>query len=111
MMYFSESLAFELRDTAIKVMCLCPGGTETEFFQHSGQKITRSGYATMMKSEDVVRSATQAMLKGNAVFIPGFLNKLACFFPRFLPRSLGLYLAFKTMNQAVERVPPPVSNS
>lgn len=111
MMYFAETLAFELRNTAIRVMCLCPGGTHTEFFEHSGQKITSSGNATMMKSQDVVRSAIQAMLKGNTLFVPGLLNKLACFFPRFLPRSLGLYLAFKTMNQAVERVDLPVSPS
>jgi short-subunit dehydrogenase len=104
MRYFSETLAFELRNTNIHVMCLCPGGTYTEFFEHSGQKITSTGHSTMMKVEDVVQSAIKAMLKRNIVFVPGVLNKLACFFPRLLPRKLGLFLAFKTMSQAVERI-------
>ncbi len=102
--YFSETLAFELKNTSIQVMCLCPGGTYTEFFEHSGQKITSSGHATMMSAERVVRLSLQAMFKGKTVFVPGILNKLACFFPRLLPRNLGLFLAFKTMNRAVEKV-------
>ncbi len=105
MMYFSESLAFELRKTNVRVLCLCPGGTYTEFFEHSGQKITPSGRMTMMTSDQVVRSGIQAMLKGERIYVPGILNKLACFFPRFLPRSLGIYLAAKTMGRAVEQVP------
>mgnify|MGYP002142080697 FL=1 len=104
--YFSETLAFELRSSNIRVMCLCPGGTYTEFFVHSGQKITPSGHATMMTAQAVVQSGIQAMLGGKTVFVPGILNKLACFFPRLLPRGLGLFLAFKTMNRAVERVAP-----
>jgi short-subunit dehydrogenase len=101
--YFSETLAFELKNTNLHVMCLCPGGTYTEFFEHSGQKITSSGHLTMMKAEDVVSSGIKAMLQKKVVFVPGILNKLACFFPRILPRGLGLLLAFKTMNRAVER--------
>lgn len=101
--YLSETLAFELRNTPIHVMCLCPGGTYTEFFEYSGQKITKSGHSAMMTAEAVVRSGIRAMLKKKTVFVPGLLNKLACFFPRFLPRGLALFLAFKTMNRAVER--------
>ena len=102
--YFSETLAFELRKTNVHMMCLCPGGTYTEFFSQSGQKITPSGHATMMKAEDVARLGLKAMFRGKTVYTPGVLNKLACFLPRFLPRNLGLYLAFKAMNRAVEKV-------
>lgn len=107
--YFSETLAFELRKTPIHMMCLCPGGTYTEFFEHSGQKITQTGKATMMTAKDVVQSSLIALFNGKTVFVPGWLNKLACFLPRLLPRNLGLYLAFKTMNRAVERVNLPSS--
>ncbi len=102
--YFSETLAFELRKTPIRVMCLCPGGTYTEFFEHSGQKITRSGAATMMSAQQVVQMSLDALWKGKTVFVPGLLNKLACFLPRLIPRELALDLAFITMNRAVERV-------
>jgi len=105
MRYFSETLAFELRKTNVSVLCLCPGGTYTEFFEHSGQKITSTGHATMMTAQDVVSLGINAMLKGKTVLVPGILNKIACFLPRILPRNLGLFLAFKTMNRAVNRVP------
>jgi len=101
---FSETLAYELRDTDIGVTCICPGGTYTEFFQHSGQKITSSGHLTMMSAESVVRSSLKAMFRRQSVFVPGFLNKLACFFPRFLPRGAALSMAHFTMSRAVERV-------
>ena len=106
MRYFSETLAFELKKTNVSMTCVCPGGTYTEFFEHSGQKITSSGHATMMTSDEVVRLAIQAMLKEKTVFVPGLLNKLACFFPRLLPSSVGLFLAHKTMSRAVERSQP-----
>lgn len=102
--YFSETLAFELKKTNVGITCVCPGGTYTEFFEHSGQKITRSGHMTMMSSQEVVRGALNAMLSRKTVYVPGILNKLACFFPRLLPRRLSLYLAFFAMNRAVERV-------
>jgi short-subunit dehydrogenase len=104
--YFSETLAFELRKTNVSVTCICPGGTYTEFFHHSGQKITSSGHRTMMSAESVVRSSIQAMLKGKSVFVPGFLNKLACFAPRLLPRDFALSMAYFTMRQAVEQISP-----
>lgn len=104
MRYFSETLAFELKGSQVHVMCLCPGGTYTEFFEHSGQKITRAGHASMMTAEAVVRLGLRAMFKGKSVFIPGIMNKIACFIPKFLPRGLRLFLAFKTMNRAVEKV-------
>ena len=104
--YFSETLAFELKGTNVKITCVCPGGTYTEFFHHSGQKITSSGHLTMMTAEAVVRSSIRAMMRGKTVFVPGILNKIACFIPRLLPRGLSLLLAFMTMNRAVERVSP-----
>jgi short-subunit dehydrogenase len=105
MRYFSESLSFELKNTNVSCLCLCPGGTYTEFFEHSGQKITASGHATMMTAQKVVHLGIRAMMRERTVLVPGILNKLACFFPRLVPRSFGLFIAFKTMNRAVEKIP------
>ncbi len=105
--YFTESLAFELKNTNISISCICPGGTYTEFLEQAGQKLTSSGHRTMMTSEAVVRTSIQAMLDGKTLHVPGFLNKLACFFPRFLPRNLSLYLGSKVLNKSAERVPLP----
>lgn len=105
--YFSETLAFELKNTNIHVMCLCPGGTYTEFFEQSGQRITSAGQSAMMSSQAVVQSGIQAMLNQEVTHIPGLLNKLACFLPRLLPGRLALYLAFLTMSRSVERTQIP----
>jgi short-subunit dehydrogenase len=104
LMYFSEALAFELKNTNVKVTCLCPGGTHTEFLAIAGQELTSSGHSTMMTSEAVAELGVRAMLRGQVICVPGFLNQLACFFPRFFPRRFGLWLAFKTMGKAVNRV-------
>lgn len=101
--YFTETLAYELQRTNVSVTCTCPGGTYTEFMLNSGQKITPSGRRFMMTSQQVVQSSLRAMLRNQPVFVPGIINKLACFFPRLLPRGLALHLAFKTMNRTVER--------
>ena len=108
---FSETLSFELKNTRVKMLCLCPGGTYTEFFEHSGQKITPLGRLTMMNSQQVVRSGIKAMLRGKTILVPGIVNKLACFFPRFLPRWLGIFLAYQSMNRAVEKCDPVVRAS
>lgn len=103
--YFTESLAFELRKSNISISCTCPGGTYTEFLEQAGQKLTSSGHRTMMTAEDVVRASIQAMLNEKTVFVPGILNKLACFFPRFLPRGLSIFLGSKALTNSADRAP------
>jgi short-subunit dehydrogenase len=100
---FSEILREELRGTNVQVSCVCPGGTYTEFFEHSGQKITEKGRSTMMSAEAVVRIALTGMRAGHSVIVPGLLNQLACFLPRLLPRGLALKVARMAMNRSVER--------
>jgi len=104
LMYFSEALAFELKDSNVKVTCLCPGGTHTEFLAAAGQELTESGHGTMMTSQAVAEIGIQAMLRGQVICIPGILNKLACFFPRLFSRKFGLWIAFKMMSRAVNRI-------
>ena len=103
--YFSETLAYELRRSNVSMTCLCPGGTYTEFFEHSGQKITPMGHLTMMSCEKVVTLGLKAMFQKKHLCIPGFLNQLSCFLPRLFPRKLALHLAYLTMNRAVEKIP------
>lgn len=103
---FSDTLGFELENTNIHVMCLCPGGTWTDFFQNSGQRITPTGQKTMMTAEEVVKRSISAMLRKKKLFIPGTMNQVACFLPRFLPRSLALRIASKIMQKAVQESDP-----
>ena len=94
---FGESMNFELKKYGVKVATLCPGITETEFLQVSGQRLTPYQQRMMMKSSDVVHLGIQAMLQGRAILTPGFGNKLISFFNRFMPRSLQRSLAHQAM--------------
>jgi uncharacterized protein len=103
---FSEILHLELKGSNVNVCCLCPGGTETEFLEKSGQRM-RFGPSALMSSRQVAEVGLAGVQAGKAIIIPGLLNKLMCFFPRLLPSALGMMIAERVMNLAVAEVPPP----
>lgn len=101
---FSEILNRELRRTQVSVTCVCPGGTYTEFLEKNGQSLKESGRSTMMTAEAVVRMGLRGMFQRKAVIVPGWLNKIACFLPRLLPRGFALTMAEIMMNRSVAKI-------
>ena len=101
---FSEILNRELRGTAVSVTCICPGGTYTEFLENNGQVLNEAGHSTMMTADEVARMGLKGMFKRKAVIVPGWINKIACFLPRLLPRGLALTLAEIMMNRSVTKL-------
>ncbi len=97
---FSEILNEELKGTNVRISCLCPGGTATDFLVNNNQ--TLKGFNPLMSSEKVARIGLEGALKGKAVVIPGLTNKLFSFFPRFIPSSWNVKLAGWGMNLAVK---------
>lgn len=91
---FSEILAYELRQSNIRVTCSCPGGVLTEFIENAGQEL--KGDTGMMSSAEVARLAVQAMFAGQLIHVPGLLNKFSALL-RFLPLALKLRLVEKSM--------------
>lgn len=88
----SESVAEEVKDNNITVTAVCPGVTETAFFETA--KMEGSSVKKIAKPADaagVARAAWFAMLEGKRVFVPGFVNKTGMFLMRFLPRRLVAY--------------------
>ncbi len=85
---FSEGLAWELRDSAIRVSCLSPGATRTEFSDVAGIAVPAFADRTQMESPDVVRRGVAGMLAGKPQIIPGFINHLNAFVSRVLPRQV-----------------------
>lgn len=87
---FSEALHYELEPRGIKVTCLCPGGTHTEFHTVAGAgdygAIAR---ASMLPAATVAEQGVRAMLGGKKTLVTGLLNKLACFFTGLMPRGLS----------------------
>jgi len=85
---FSEALAAELERTSVRVTCLCPGGTTTEFPQVAGQKLGAAARAGMMSAERCASIGLRGMLRGRRVVVPGGSNKLIRVASWLLPRRL-----------------------
>lgn len=100
---FTETLDDELRGTGVRALCVCPGGTRTEFVERAGQAITPSGELAMMSADRCARIAVAKMLAGRRTVIPGFLNAIGMWLLRFLPRATYPAMARFTMNMAVGR--------
>jgi len=83
---FTEALHHELKGTGIKVSCLCPGPTESEFGEVAGSK---SPALERIKgpAAPVVRAALKGLDANKAIVIPGLPNKLTAKASRFLPRA------------------------
>ncbi|MHB1329144.1 MAG: SDR family NAD(P)-dependent oxidoreductase [Gemmatimonadales bacterium] len=87
----SEALAEELRDTPITITCLCPGPTDTGFFETADMEDTRvyrNKDQTMMDPADVASAGYDALMRGDRLVIPGAMNKVMTFTRRVIPGAL-----------------------
>jgi short-subunit dehydrogenase len=98
---FSEALWEENRPHGIKVMALCPGVTETNFFEAArGHKPP----ARMAQSpEDVVETALRGIAHGKSHIISGWTNRAMVEAERLAPRSLVTRMAGRMMRSEQEK--------
>ena len=82
----TEALHEEVKGSGIRVTALCPGPTETEFFDVA--KVTGGTLRRIAgDASSVVRDGLDGLERGKAVVIPGGRNKIGAQVHRFLPRS------------------------
>lgn len=87
---WSEALTLEQRGTGIRVTCLCPGGTVTEFHATAGAgNYGRLANASMLPAAAVAEAGVRALLRGKKTVVTGVLNKLSCFLTGLAPRWLS----------------------
>lgn len=92
---FSEALWEENRPHGIQIMALCPGVTDTNFFEAArGQKPPARVSQT---PEDVVDTALRGLKRGKSHVISGWTNFLMVESERVAPRSLVVRLAGRMM--------------
>ncbi len=85
---FTEAVAHELAGTPVRVCCLCPGATATEFFQASGQSPSALVRATFMTADWCAAIGLASLFGGRRNVIAGWMNKLSMFLLRFVPRRV-----------------------
>ncbi|MBW4690597.1 MAG: SDR family oxidoreductase [Lyngbya sp. HA4199-MV5] len=82
---FSEALWIEYRKRGIKVLALCPGATNTSFFDAMGRDVVAGKHSP----QRVVRDGLSALERDRHYVIPGFKNSLESnLLPRLLPRAV-----------------------
>jgi short-subunit dehydrogenase len=97
---FSEALWEENRPFGIKVMALCPGVTETNFFEAArGEKPPARASQT---PEEVVETALRGLARGKSLIISGWINQVMTESERLFPRSLVTRMAGRMMRGRYE---------
>jgi short-subunit dehydrogenase len=99
--FFALGLAAEVARFGVKVTALCPGSTESEFFDIAkAQAFKRRG---VQPAPDVARMAVAALARGQRTIIPLFSGWITAFLVRFVPTGLITYF--------VERAARPETRS
>lgn len=99
---FTEAVREEVRGTGIRIGTLCPGPTATEFEKSSNADM--GGLFSSLKvmtAGKVAEIAYRDFRRGKNIIVPGFLNKLAVFMVRFLPRRLMTVISGKIQRKKV----------
>jgi short-subunit dehydrogenase len=97
---FSEALSEEYRPFGVHVMALCPGVTETNFFEaaHMGRPPMRG----VQTAEEVVDTALRGLRRRKSVIVSGWLNRVMVVAERFVPRAVVLRITGKALRQRFE---------
>jgi len=97
---FTRSLRHEIKGTGVRVSCLSPGPTETEFMDAAGMttpKMKKQAAKFNMSPAEVASIGIKGLMNDKAEIIPGFLNvlqaKLVNFVPKIITENIaaGLY--------------------
>jgi len=92
---FTEALWGELEGTGVRALALCPGATETEFFDVAGADAQVG--AERQPVDEVVRIALASVEKGRPSVVTGTRNALAARLPRLLSRRSTIRLTKRVM--------------
>ncbi|MGB0064801.1 MAG: SDR family NAD(P)-dependent oxidoreductase, partial [Terracidiphilus sp.] len=91
--FFALGLAAEVAQYGINVTALCPGTTESEFFEVARAGVFRK--RKLQSAEEVARLAIVALAAGQRTIIPKPSGRFTAFLVRFLPTGLITYIVEK----------------
>lgn len=99
---FTQALWWENRDRGIKFFALCPGSTDTDFFNVVGTEEASVGKKDT--PEKVVEVALRALEEGKLFVVPGMQNYVGAQLSRFITRKQGLRLVGSMLRPRSESV-------
>jgi hypothetical protein len=90
---FSEAIHNEVKEHGVKVCCLCPGPTQSEFVKRAGMGNSKLFEGTVMSAAEVAQIGWNAMWAGKSLVVAGRLNAAMAFLTRFGPRQMMASIA------------------
>ena len=94
---YTEALWQECRGTGVKVLALCPGATETEFFARTGEEFLTDGRQT---AKQVVDTGLAALDRSGPTVVSGWRNSLLASGYRVTPSKLMLAVSERLLKSA-----------
>lgn len=94
---FTEALWGETRGTGVRVITLCPGATDTAFFDNTGKEFLTGNRQT---PAEVAKTALDALNGSSPTVVSGLFNRLASTGYRFLPRAVMIRLSANVVREA-----------
>lgn len=85
---FTEALWHEVAGSGVRVLALCPGPTDTPFFDVAGEDFAGAGKRT---TEQLIMTAKRALAQGRPSVVDGLPNALLARTARFVPKRPALW--------------------
>lgn len=99
---FTQAIAEENRPFGVKVVTLCPGATETDFFTNA--KISDPmKIKGMQTSDEVVDAALKAVRRGRSLVISGLANYVGSVFGTVVPDRFVTRVIAKALRKKYQR--------
>ena len=83
----TEALHDEVKNLGIRVSCLCPGPVKTSFQEKAGINKSEKAKKYLMDASKVAEEAYLGFIKGRAIIIPGYKNKVLTLGSKLIPRA------------------------
>jgi short-subunit dehydrogenase len=84
--FFALGVAAEVARFGVKVTALCPGSTESEFFEVAGASAFR--IRGVQATDEVARKGIDALVRGKRTIVPNWSGRFTAFLVRFVPVGL-----------------------
>lgn len=90
--FFAVGLAHEVARFGVNVTTLCPGPTDSEFFDVAGARVLRRG---VQSAEDVARIGIAALARGKRTAITNLTGRMTALATRLFPTGMIAYFVEK----------------
>lgn len=98
-LHWTIALDHELRGSGVRAIAVCPGTTQTDFFQTAGLAPGVENQVGAMSADAVVAAAFRALAAGRSQVVPGWFNKAYTFAASKLPKPVAAGLAAKVLRR------------